>query len=413
MSERPDLSRGLDADAFHSFYYLKEELVDFCRKNGLSTSGGKIEITDRISHFLETGKVQAPTVTAKKMIKIGIITEESKIEPEFVCSEKHRAFFKEKIGKSFSFNVAFQKWLKSNTGKTYREAIAAYYQIMEEKKQGKTKIDKQFEDNTYIRDFFADNKGKVLEQAIICWKYKKGISGHNRYEKSDLVALDLCIKNRKAYLEEKTMNDYIKYLSELIPEKDSLKIVKTEAKKFYKEHTAQECYEKYPILYQSDNFQIQEVGVFLAGYIADEYSDALEFLYSTVSQHESWKVQETLAMAFDNYCAKIGYETALPIIKEWFADDCANVRRASSEGLRVWTSRPYFKEHPEIAIELLASHKEDESEYVRKSAGNCLRDISKKFPELVRVELNGWDLSSKRSLHVYKLASKFLEMESI
>lgn len=59
------------------------------------------------------------------------------------------------------------------------------------------------------------------------------------------------------------MNDYIKYLSELIPEKDSLKIVKTEAKKFYKEHTAQGCYEMYPILYQSDNFQIQEVGVFL------------------------------------------------------------------------------------------------------------------------------------------------------
>ncbi|WP_420329330.1 DUF6434 domain-containing protein [Pseudobutyrivibrio ruminis] len=37
-----------------------------------------------------------------------------------VCSEKHRAFFKEKIGKTFSFNVQFQKWLKANVGNTKR-----------------------------------------------------------------------------------------------------------------------------------------------------------------------------------------------------------------------------------------------------------------------------------------------------
>lgn len=131
------------------------------------------------------------------------------------------------------------------------------------------------------------------------------------------------------------MHEYIEYLSKIIPEKDSLKIVKTEAKTFYKEHTAQECYEIVPILYRSENFQIQEVGVFLAGYIADEYPDALAFLHDTVSRHESWKVQETLAMSFDNYCSKIGYEEALPVIRTWFADECATVRRAASEGLRV------------------------------------------------------------------------------
>lgn len=204
------------------------------------------------------------------------------------------------------------------------------------------------------------------------------------------------------------MSDYIKYLSDLIPEKDSLKIVKAEAKKFYKEHSSQECYDIFRVLYSSENFQIQEVGVFLAGYIADEYPDALAFLHDTVSRHESWKVQEILAMAFDHYCAKTGYEEALPVIEAWFADECANVRRAASEGLRVWTSRKYFKEHPEIAIRLLASHKDDDSEYVRKSAGNCLRDISKKYPDLITQELSTWDLSSKKVRQVYKLASKFI-----
>lgn len=83
----------------------------------------------------------------------------------------------------------FQKWLKANAGKTYADAVRAYYQILAEKKQGRTKIDRQFEYNTYIRDFFEDNKSKRLDDAILCWKYKKGLRGHNRYERSDLSAL--------------------------------------------------------------------------------------------------------------------------------------------------------------------------------------------------------------------------------
>lgn len=102
---------------------------------------------------------------------------------------KAQSFFIEKIGKSFYFNVAFQKWLKSNAGKTYGDAVKAYYQILEEKKKGKSTIDKQFEYNTYIYDFFEDNQGKSMEEAIICWKYKKSLQGHNRYEESDLVVL--------------------------------------------------------------------------------------------------------------------------------------------------------------------------------------------------------------------------------
>ena len=190
MTERPVLDKNTDSKTFRDFYYLKEELVDFCRKNGLSVSGGKTELTDRIAYFLDTGKALPASKVKKKAPAICDITEDTKIESDFVCSEKHRAFFKQHIGNSFSFNVAFQKWLKTNTGKTYKEAISAYYQILEDKKKRKTKIDKQFEYNTYIRDFFADNQGKSLEDAIKCWKYKKQLQGHNRYEKSDLVALE-------------------------------------------------------------------------------------------------------------------------------------------------------------------------------------------------------------------------------
>lgn len=190
MTERPVLDKNLDSKTFRNFYYLKEELVDFCRRNGLPVSGGKLEITDRIAYFLDTGKVLPASRARKRAAAVSDINEHTKIETDFVCSEQHRAFFRKQIGSSFSFNVVFQKWLKGNAGKTYKEAVAAYNQILEDKKKGKTKIDKQFEYNTYIRDFFSDNQGKSLEEAIKCWKYKKNLKGHNRYERSDLAALD-------------------------------------------------------------------------------------------------------------------------------------------------------------------------------------------------------------------------------
>jgi len=45
---------------------------------------------------------------------------------------------------------------------------------------------------------------------------------------------------------------------------------------------------------------------------------------------------------------------------------------------------------------------------VRKSVGNVLRDISKKFPELIKIELGSWKLESKEIQQVYKLASKLI-----
>ena len=137
MEIRPELNKKLDGQTFRSYYYLKRELVDFCRENGLPVSGGKIELTDRIAYFLDTGKILKATEKKNPTMRVSLITEDTLVETDIVCSEKHRAFFKDKIGKSFSFNVSFQKWLKENAGKTYADAIKAYYQILEEKKKRK------------------------------------------------------------------------------------------------------------------------------------------------------------------------------------------------------------------------------------------------------------------------------------
>ena len=77
MGERPILNKNLDSKTFRSYYFLKEEMVDFCKKYGLPTSGGKQEITDRIAYFLDSGKVLNPNRTKRHTTSIVNITEDT------------------------------------------------------------------------------------------------------------------------------------------------------------------------------------------------------------------------------------------------------------------------------------------------------------------------------------------------
>ncbi len=170
---RPLLTKQLTPEEFGNYYFLKEELKEFCRREGLNVSGNKGDLEKRIIHL--------PNKTSSE-IKL-----DSKLGENFKFSEDKREFFKKEIGSSFKFKVKFQKWLKANPDKTYRDAIDEYFRIQNSKE--KTEIGKQFQYNQYIRDFFENNKDKTLDDAIKCWKYKKSLKGHNRYEDSDLTAL--------------------------------------------------------------------------------------------------------------------------------------------------------------------------------------------------------------------------------
>lgn len=200
-SNKDKLTKDLSGKEFKEYYFLKEELKDFCKKEGLKTSGSKNQLEERIIHYLNTGKSFDDSKANEKIKKtknianhpnnnsdIREITLDSKLGDNFKCSEDKREFFENEIGKGFKFKVKFQKWLKANPDKTYRDAIDAYYDIQNSKE--KTNIGKQFEYNQYIRDFFEDNKDKKLEDAIECWNYKKSLKGHNKYEKTDMNILN-------------------------------------------------------------------------------------------------------------------------------------------------------------------------------------------------------------------------------
>lgn len=190
---------------------------------------------------------------------------------------------------------------------------------------------------------------------------------------------------------------------------NGFKEIEKEALVLVKNNTIEESFNLGKEFYLSEIYQVRELGVFILGEIAWKKNEALVLLKEEVSLDENWRVQEILAKAFDKYCSCVGYEKTLPVIKEWLKSDRANVKRAVTEGLRIWTGRDYFRDHPKVAVDLLSELKEDESEYVRKSVGNALRDISKKHTSLIIEELKTWDISNKHINQVYKLANKYIK----
>lgn len=176
----------MSIQSFEDFYWLKEELQAFCKENGISASGSKLEISDRIESFLRTGEIKKPirkamgnrTVLQRELSLDTVISENHR------CSQRVRAFFKTVIP-NFHFSAYIQNYFKNNTGKTYRDAVEAWYKEEKRKKDPsyKRQIAPQFEYNQYIRDFFADpaNQGKSRKEAIEAWNTIKKLPGSNKY----------------------------------------------------------------------------------------------------------------------------------------------------------------------------------------------------------------------------------------
>jgi len=190
--ERPILDTKISIKDFKDFYWLKVELVDFCRKNGISSSGGKIEIANRISEYLETGKIpRTKTQKNKKLPKpTHPITKETIIGIEYRSYKEKKEFFQSVIGKQFHFTVHLLDFFKKNAGeKTYGDLINEWYKERKLRKDPNfvKEIAPQFEYNTYIRDFMKYNPNKTRNDAIKYWKIKRTKLGSNKYSKSDLI----------------------------------------------------------------------------------------------------------------------------------------------------------------------------------------------------------------------------------
>jgi hypothetical protein len=189
---RPGLTKDINIESFQNFYWLKEELQAFCREHGISTSGSKKEISDRIEIFLQTGEIKRPVRkpnVSKKGKTQAALSLDTVITEDHRCSQDVRAFFKTIIPK-FHFSTYIQNYFKTNVGKKYHDVVDAWFEEEERLKDPtyKKNIAPQFEYNQFIRDFFADpkNQGRSRVDAINAWNDIKKRPGNNKYQPSHI-----------------------------------------------------------------------------------------------------------------------------------------------------------------------------------------------------------------------------------
>ncbi|MBN1887932.1 MAG: hypothetical protein JW850_08065 [Thermoflexales bacterium] len=175
---RPKLTEHTTVDDFVSFYWLKEELVGFCREHGLSTVGSKQNLSIRIRQFLETGQPSVETShkyatrTARRADMPHTFTRQSVIGPGWRCSQELRAFFEQEIGALFHFDEVMRDFIHHGVGKTLHEAIVAW-EADRRNPERKKEIAPQFEYNRHIREYFSLHPGATLAEAIQAWNIKK------------------------------------------------------------------------------------------------------------------------------------------------------------------------------------------------------------------------------------------------
>lgn len=171
-STRPVLTRHTTPADFRAFYWLKQELQAFCRSQGLSTGGSKIDIADRIERYLRTGHAEPRALVPDRRPRSALpqtLTRATRIGTGWRCTETLRAFFENAVGTSFKFNGPMRDFIRDGAGKTLGEAIA-FWETEARRAPAADRIAPQFEYNRHMRAFYKANPGATRVEAIAAWK---------------------------------------------------------------------------------------------------------------------------------------------------------------------------------------------------------------------------------------------------
>ena len=194
MAERPEIGDCPDAATFRNWYYLKTELVEFARANGIKTTGGKFEIADRIAYFLDHG---TPPVAVKKAKKVtskfdwhsASLSDETIITDSYKNTQNMRRYMQAHIP-GYKFSIPFMNWMKANCGKTLADAVVVAKQIATDKKAGKKQPDQPHNlYNAYTRAYFAAVPDGTQAEVRKLWALRRARPGPYVFDLADLDLL--------------------------------------------------------------------------------------------------------------------------------------------------------------------------------------------------------------------------------
>ena len=186
---KQNLNKELSSEEFNEYYYIKDELVDFCHKEGLKTSGKKIDLEKRISNYLDTTSLNNTNHKRESSVLSNVSLDSNNRENLNETNDLRR-FFNNKLDSQSRIKLDFHKWLRKNPERRH-EAVRVYHEIQKVLRKKLTSVEKQYQFNKYINAFFNNNPDGTFEDAVHCWKYKKSLNESRTYDDSDLVALSM------------------------------------------------------------------------------------------------------------------------------------------------------------------------------------------------------------------------------
>jgi hypothetical protein len=166
--QRPTLTTTLDAGEFLRWYWLRAELVTFCRQVVLSTSGIKPELTERIAAHLGGKKPPAVSKTVRNAVMPSEFTLHTRIGAGWRCGPALGAFMRAHCGKSFRFNAAVRHFVHHEVGRTLGEAVECFRKSVAPGAP-KSTIPKQLEYNQHTRAFYEANPGASRQEVLQAW----------------------------------------------------------------------------------------------------------------------------------------------------------------------------------------------------------------------------------------------------
>lgn len=173
-TQRPGLDSSMTAAEFSRWYWLKTELADFARSQGLSAGGGKEQIAERISAMLD-GKPQPSRPAAKRSTKqlAEPLTVDSAVPKGQHCSQLLRVWFTEQLGAGFHFDVHMRDFFAAADGSSTLADALAHWQ--ETRTASAPEIGRQFELNQFTRTWFAGHPDGTREQMHAAWQLHRSL----------------------------------------------------------------------------------------------------------------------------------------------------------------------------------------------------------------------------------------------
>jgi 3-methyladenine DNA glycosylase AlkC len=147
-------------------------------------------------------------------------------------------------------------------------------------------------------------------------------------------------------------------------------------------------------LIESSDEKVNAVAVsVISALYKDDLDSSLAWLKQTAALSGTWPREHSCVMLHHLFIRE-GVKTVLPKVSSWLLDSHEGVRRVVTEGIRPRLMMvPHIEElkkDPSVLRSVFEPLLDDPSEYVRKSVGNCMNDVSKDHPEMLLDWLEEW-----------------------